>query len=234
DRILTAKSKDELIEIYQQYKNTERPTAEAELIGLVILSKLAELDPTLNSEALNKEPSKQIPRIKSKEQWRWLQNTRPDIFHKWQKEAPAKFEDLPEKQEKKVIDLRRKTDNQQNISREHSGTGSATDTSTMPQVLSKGEKTQGTIGFIRGIKTKAFQVFLFFIGCWFVLWCTLGLFLAWLMSGKQPDAKPALTSIPFPGILNFCLFFQSSSVQPGPAILRKKIHFYFHEPSHRI
>ena len=32
---------------------------------------------------------------------------------------------------------------------------------------------------------------------------------------RSSGRKPALTSIPFPGILNFCLFFQSSSVQPG-------------------
>ena len=33
--------------------------------------------------------------VKSKAQWGWLGANRPDLLHKWQKEAPRKMADLP-------------------------------------------------------------------------------------------------------------------------------------------
>jgi hypothetical protein len=51
--IRAAKNKDELVELYLRCANVERPIAEAELISLIILSRLAELAPALNPETAN-------------------------------------------------------------------------------------------------------------------------------------------------------------------------------------
>lgn len=70
DKIRAAKNKDELVKIYLRHENIERPKADAELIGLMILSKLAELDPTLNVEALNKEVETKNKDYREARYWR--------------------------------------------------------------------------------------------------------------------------------------------------------------------
>lgn len=35
--------------------------------------------------------------LKSKSEWRWMAKNRPDLFKKWQEEAPVEFDSLPEK-----------------------------------------------------------------------------------------------------------------------------------------
>src|ERR1017187_895925 len=60
DEISAANNKDELDKIYLRVEKIERPIVEAELVALIILSKFAELNPTLNAQALNKEAPNQI------------------------------------------------------------------------------------------------------------------------------------------------------------------------------
>jgi hypothetical protein len=44
--------------------------------------------------------------VKSKKQWKWLAINHPDLLHKWQKEAPVKFSDLPEDEVLESMDQR--------------------------------------------------------------------------------------------------------------------------------
>jgi hypothetical protein len=41
------------------------------------------------------------------------------------------------------------------------------------------------------MKAKIIGALIFFIGCWFCLWCTLGAYLAWHSSGNHPDTDLA-------------------------------------------
>jgi hypothetical protein len=52
-------------------------------------------------------------------------------------------------------------------------------------------KPNPRMNYVATIKAKTIGALIFFIGCWFCLWCTLGLFLAWFGRGNHPDTDLA-------------------------------------------
>jgi hypothetical protein len=229
DEIRNAKNKDELVKNFSRGENIERPKVEAELVSLIILSKLSELDPTLNAQALNKEKSPKkrdyrealywhqaaeqgdaeaqfhlgiaydcgygIP-IDHKEAEKWFCKAaeqgnidaqtslganymygigvreNQDEGLKWFKKA-AEQGDADAKEEVELYEKRR-LKKQSAVRKEYAN-------DYKPSLRMNFAAT----------KTKIIRALIFFIGCWFCLWCTLGIYLAWHSSGNHPDTDLA-------------------------------------------
>lgn len=226
DEIRAVKNKDELDNIYLRHENIERPTVEAELIGLLILSKLAELDPTLNVEALNKETSEQVATPLEYEKIRdsliaqgksekeakqiaaatwWKRHpgaTNPfhNQHHKvtsFLKEREQERKSHPSKsQYEKMMDSLIAQGKSVEEARKQLATSEMKPTAKIEQAtINTKRPVVETPTFAKNtrplMKAKIIGALIFFIECWFLLWCTLGVYLAWHGSGNHPDTDLA-------------------------------------------